>query len=78
MALAAPFIATGLFRLGLAEVAVLLLCLAVTAGLAAVPHRGRWLAAGWLAGCVLWALALGILQWYVGEGMEGFSGARVA
>ena len=74
-ALAAPFVATALFRLGLADVAVLLICLAVTAALAAVPHRGRWLALGWLAGSVLWALALGMLLRSLGQGMETFNAA---
>jgi hypothetical protein len=73
MALAAPFFATALFRLGLADVAVLLICLAVAAGLTAVPHRGRWLALAWLAGCFLWALALRMLLESLGQGMENFA-----
>ena len=71
MLVAVPFAVTGLFRLGLSPLAVLLVCLAAAGGLWAMPRRGRWLAIGWLAGCALWAVALALIIWQFGQGMQG-------
>jgi apolipoprotein N-acyltransferase len=57
-AAAVPFVATGLFRLSAPTAVVALLLLASAAALAAVPRHGRWLAAGWLFGVVLYTAFL--------------------
>lgn len=72
MVAAVPFVVTALFRLGLPTLVVLLLCVAAGGALLAVPRRGRWLALGWAAGCVLWAAALAVILWQFGQGMKNF------
>lgn len=53
-----PFVVTWMYRQDLDYRSVTLVCTAVAAGLWLIPRRGRWLAAGWLLGCVLWAAFL--------------------
>lgn len=67
-----PFVITGLFRLGLPTLVVLVLCAVAGGALLAVPMRGPWLALGWAAGCVLWAAALTVILWQFGQGMGNF------
>lgn len=66
----APFAITGLFRLGLPALAVLLMCVLAGAALLAVPRRGRSLALGWAVGCLLWAAALGFILAQVGQDLD--------
>ena len=67
---AAPFAITGLFRLGLPTLAVLLVCVLAGAALLAVPRRGRSLSLGWAVGCLLWAAALGFVLAELGQDLE--------
>ena len=71
---AAPLAITGMWRLGLPTWAVALLCaLVVPALLLAVPRpESRWLAVGWLAGCVADAAFTLWLFSVVGEGLADF------
>ena len=70
MAVVVPFAVTGLFRLDLSSVLVFVLCLAAAGALAAIPRRGPWLAAGWLIGCALWAVAVVVILRQFGQGLE--------
>ena len=57
-AVAAPFAATGLFRLNVPTVLVALLLVASAVALTAVPRYGKWLACGSLLGLALHAAFL--------------------
>lgn len=70
MVVVVPFAVTGLFRLGFSTVVIFVLCLAAAGALAAIPRSGPWLAAGWLIGCALWAVALVVILRQLGEGLE--------
>lgn len=67
-----PFVVTGLFRLGLPTLVVLLLCVLAGGALLAVPRRGTWLALGWAIGCVLYATVFVFVLWQLGQGLANF------
>lgn len=70
----APFATTGLFRLDIPMLGAYLLCaLVVPAVLFLVPRPdSRWLAAGWLAGCMADAVFMLWLFSVWGSGMADF------
>ena len=71
---AAPFATTGMWRLDIPTWGVALLCTLVAPGLLLMvprPHS-RWLAAGWIAGCVADAVFLLWLFSVWGSGMAEF------
>ena len=72
--MAAPFVTAGLFRLDIASWGVAMLCaLVVPAVLILAPKQdSRWLAIGWIAGCVTDALFLVWLLSVWGSGMAEF------
>ncbi len=69
--IAVPFAVTGLFRAGASNAAVAAVCAVVFAALV-VKRKPltRWAAAGWVLGCVAYAIALALLFQAVGTGLE--------